>query len=41
MYHTHEMIIRDGHANAGAFQLRDRVLHLPVALSLVLTQINF
>jgi len=41
MFHTREMTIRDGHANADAFQLPDRVFHLPVALSLLLTQIDF
>ena len=41
MFHTHEMIIRDEHVNAGGFQLRNRVFHLRVALSLVLTQIDF
>ena len=41
MFHIHKMIIQDEHANAGGFQLRNRVFHLPVALSLVLTQIDF
>ena len=41
MFHTHEMIIRDGHADAGGFRLRDRVFHLRVALSPGLTQMDF
>jgi hypothetical protein len=41
MFHTHEKIIRGVHANAGGFQLHNRVFHLPVALFPVLTQIDF